>query len=319
MLIVRDLAHLPPHAQGMALAIGNFDGLHRGHRAVLSAMQASAAEQKIQSAVLTFTPHPRRFFAPDAPPLALEPFHVRMRRLRALGVDHMYLTRFTPELSQMTAEAFVTEILVARLRVRHVTTGENFVFGRGRSGDADFLARMAKQYEFGYHAVASQQVAGQEYASSHVRAALRAGEMAKAAEILGRPYELCGRVRHGENRGEALGYPTANIIPTGLLLPAFGVYAARYCVSEPLMPETTPQTWQPAVAYLGTRPTYGGERAWLEVHALDASENLYGKRLRVQLVAYVRPDATFASDAALQTQIAVDISQAKQHLEHINA
>lgn len=318
MRVFRDFSALPDNARGAAVAIGNFDGLHRGHRAVLAAMTAAANERGVPSAVLTFAPHPKQFFQPDAPSLALEPFHVRARRLRALGVEVLYLARFNAALSQMSASRFVTEVLVKQLGVRHVTTGENFVFGHRRSGDAAFLAEAAREYGFGYTAVPPQAEGSHAYASSRVREALSAGNMPEAAALLGRPYEMTGRVQHGEKRGRNLGYPTANLIPHGLLLPAFGVYAVRYAIAEPLLPES-PVAWRPGVAYLGTRPTYGGDVPWLEVHALDTPEPLYGRRLRVQLLAHLRPDATFADDAALQAQIAKDISQAKQILESPHA
>lgn len=318
MRILRDFDDLPLSARNAAVAIGNFDGLHLGHRKVLTAMQQVAGAQSLSQAVLTFSPHPRRFFTPFAPPLALEPFHVRARRLRALGVSLLYLARFNHALSQLSAHAFIEEILVKRLGVRHVTTGENFVFGHRRSGDAHFLAGAAQQYGFGYTAVAAEGGEGQIYASSRVRDFLASGALKEAITILGRPYEMMGRVRHGEKRGTELGYPTANLIPHGLLLPAFGVYAVRYTVDEPLLPERVP-FWRPGVAYLGTRPTYHGTAPWLEVHALDVPEPLYGRRLRVQLLAHLRPDATFANDAALQAQIARDVQQAKQILENYDA
>lgn len=314
MRVFRDFSHLPESARGAAVAIGNFDGLHRGHRAVLASMLSVAKERGVPSAVLTFAPHPKRFFTPDAPPLALESLHVRARRLRAMGVDLLYLARFNAALSEMSAGRFVTDVLVKQLGVRQVTTGENFVFGHRRSGDAAFLAEAGREYGFNYTAVPPQAEGSHAYASSRVREALSAGNMQEAAALLGRPYEMMGRVRHGEKRGRDLGYPTANLIPHDLLLPAFGVYAARYAVAEPLLPES-PVTWRHGVAYLGTRPTYDGDAPWLEVHALDTPEPLYGHRLRVQLLAHLRPDATFADDAALQRQIAKDVAHAKQILQ----
>lgn len=319
MRLFRDMACLPEDAQGAAVAIGNFDGLHRGHRSVLGTMQDIARAQGIPAAVLTFAPHPRQFFAPGTPPLALEPFHVRARRLRALGVDILYMARFNRALSQMSADQFIHEMLVEKLRARHVITGENFVFGHRRSGDAAFLATAAQAHGFGYQPVVPQSVEGYNYASTRVRESLAKGDMQQAALILGRPYEIMGRVRHGEKRGRALGYPTANLIPASLLLPAFGVYVVRYAVAEPLLPESSPAAWRPGVAYLGTRPTYGGDAAWLEVHALDMPEPLYGRRLRVQLLAHLRPDMVFSNEAALQAQIGFDISQAKHFLEAYNA
>jgi riboflavin kinase/FMN adenylyltransferase len=316
MRIYRDLHVLPDHARGAAVAIGNFDGLHLGHRAVLTAAQETAHARGIPSAVLTFAPHPRRFFVPQTPPMALEPFHLRLRRLQALGVDIVYIARFNAPFSQQTAEEFLAQVLVAQLGVRHVVTGANFIFGHRRGGNAALLQDTASRYGFTYHAVDAQADAQQAYASSRVRQYLSAGAMAEAAAVLGRPYEIIGRVQHGQKRGRRLGYPTANIIPlSSQLLPAFGVYAVRYAVAEPLAPESAPVQWRPGVAYLGTRPTYAGEQPWLEVHALDTPEPLYGHRLRVQLLAHLRPDMSFATDEALQAQIAVDITKAKQVLE----
>ena len=305
MRVFRDFSALPDDARGAAIAIGNFDGLHRGHRTVLAAMIATARARGIPSAVLTFTPHPKRFFNPDAPPLALEPFHVRLRRLKALGVDIVYIARFNAALAGMTAEQFSAEILQGSLGARHIVTGANFAFGKDRKGNSALLEGLAKEGMFSYEAMYLDTRELAISSSSNIRAHLAKGEM--------------GAVQHGTQRGAALGYPTANLIPRGLLLPAFGVFAARYAVAEPLLPEAAPASWKPAVAYLGTRPTYDGDAPWLEVHALDTPEPLYGRRLRVQLLAHLRPDARFASDAALQAQIVKDISQTKQVLESNHA
>lgn len=325
MRLFRQLEDLPEAALGAAIAIGNFDGLHLGHRAVIQEMLAVAKARGLPSAVLTFAPHPKRFFNPGTPDLALEPFHVRARRLAAMGVELLFVAKFNAALSQMSAQAFVHDVLVGQLGAHHVTTGANFAFGFQRQGNADFLANISKQANFTYHAVkpyvyeSLPSQPGQPYASSRVRVALQAGRLSDAAALLGRPYEMVGRVRHGEKRGHSLGYPTANLVPSGLLLPAFGVYAARYAMAEPFLPESPPSAWRPAVAYLGTRPTYGGTRPWLEVHGLDEAEPLYGRRLRVQLAEQVRGDLMFADDAELKAQIAKDITKTKQILEAWNA
>lgn len=313
MRVVRDFAFLPPELKGGALAIGNFDGLHVGHRAVLAAMRERAQTENVPPCVMTFEPHPRMFFTPDHPPYRIEPLQRKLRRLKLAGVKIVYLQRFNAALSSMTAEAFIGDILQNRLEVAHVITGEGFVFGHKRSGNSDLLRAAAAQGRFGYTSVPELRIGGEVCSSSSIRRHLAESEMRQAAALLGRAYEITGRVRHGEARGRTLGAPTANLGLHGLFLPRYGVYAVRYRVSDGSMQESG-REWQDGVANLGIRPSFGGGEPSLEVHGFDESRSLYGQRLRVQLLTFLREEKTFATPEALKEQIMRDIAQAKKEL-----
>jgi riboflavin kinase/FMN adenylyltransferase len=305
MQLIRDLNDYTP-TMPLALAIGNFDGLHLGHRAVLARMMEAAQAQGLGRALLTFEPHPRRFFAPDAPPFRLQTLHDKLADLQALGVEYVFALRFNAAFAGRTAEDFLT-LLEARMRVRAVVTGENFVFGRGRGGDAALLEQWGAAHGITIHAVPPVAVGGQVCSSTTVRAALERGEMTAAAALLGHPYAMTGRVRHGDKRGRELGYPTANILPpVGMKLPRFGIYAMRVRVDGQA---------HGAVASLGIRPMFALARPQLEVHLLDYAGDLYGKKLRVEYGRHLRDEKRFDSLAALTQQMGEDAAMARQWLQ----
>jgi riboflavin kinase/FMN adenylyltransferase len=314
--LLRDLSHLPDACRGAALAIGNFDGMHLGHRAVLGVMLDAAGRRGIPSAVMTFEPHPRRFFNPAQSPHRIEPLQMRLRRLRALGVEYIVLLRFDAALARCSAQRFIEEFLVRRLAVAQVVTGEEFCFGHERSGNAALLHDASGEYGFRYTAVPPMMAGGGVCSSSRVRAHLAAGEMPKAAALLGRPYEMAGLVTHGAGRGRELGAPTANLRPPPrLFLPRFGVYAVQYRDSEGQLPEEG-RDWKPGVANFGVRPSFGeGNAPLLEVHGLKEGRQLYGVRLRVRFAAFLREERKFESAEALRAQIAGDIKAAREALE----
>lgn len=307
MRLVRDIEHLPETLRGAALAIGNFDGLHLGHRTVLDAMQEQAKKLGVAPAVMTFEPHPRMFFTPSHEPNRIEPLHAKLRRLREAGVAIVYLLRFNAALSSMKAEDFVSGMLREKLGVSHVTTGADFVFGYRRGGGIATLKKAAEAGLFQYQAVPPLSINGEPCSSSRIRAHLAAGEMAEAASLLGRTHEITGRVRHGAARGRELGTPTANISPGAIFLPKFGVYAVRYAVAGE-------QQWREGVANLGVRPSFGGGAPGLEVHGFAEDRSLYGQRLRVKLIDFLRDERTFDSPEALKKQIILDITAAKEVL-----
>lgn len=309
MRLVRDIRHLPPELKGAALAIGNFDGLHLGHRAVLGAMLEAASSRGVKPAVMTFEPHPRMFFAREHPPYRVEPLHRKLRRLRLAGVEIVYLQRFNAGLASMSADGFVSGILGEKLGVAHVVTGEGFVFGHRRGGTSATLRKAG----FGYTAVPEVHVGGEICSSSTIRSHLETGDMAAAAVLLGRAYEITGRVRHGQARGRTLGAPTANLGLHELFLPRYGVYAVRYRVSAGLMGEEG-RDWKEGVANLGVRPSFGGTEPSLEVHGFEESRDLYGCRLRVQLLEFLREERKFETPEALKVQIGQDIVHAKEAL-----
>lgn len=308
MRIVRHIENMPTELQGAAVAIGNFDGLHLGHKAVLNLMKARAEALKVKKAVLTFEPHPRKFFDKDKAPGRLVRISDKFRALREAGVEIVYVLRFDRKLAELPAEQFIHQVLAQALDIKDVTTGENFAFGKGKLGNVGLLKAGAEfSGKYSANAVAGFQVDKQPVSSSRVRALLAEGKVEKAAELLGRPYALNGRVIRGDARARTLGYPTANIVlPPYMALPAFGVYVveARIAGQGEAMY---------GVANIGVKPTFGGTaRPVLEVHLLDRSVPLYGKMLEVTLLTRLRPEKKFENVAQLAAQIARDAVAVRQ-------
>ncbi|NBC31259.1 MAG: bifunctional riboflavin kinase/FAD synthetase [Alphaproteobacteria bacterium] len=312
MQIFRHHYELPPAARGSVVAIGNFDGVHRGHRIVLDEARAIAGPLGARLAVMSFEPHPRSFFRPDDPPFRLSPFRIRARLLDELGVDLHFVLPFDEAFSKQPAEDFITEVLVKGLGVQHVVVGYDFCFGRKRAGNADMLLAFGRQHDFGVTAVAKATApSGLIFSSSTIRDHLRAGRPRDAAALLGRDWEIEGRVEAGDRRGRTLGYPTANIELGEYLRPAFGVYAVRAAIDT----GHGPLAWHDGVANIGIRPMYESPRPLLEVFLFDFSGDLYGKYLRVALVEYLRGEARFDTVEALIAQMDRDCSDARAALE----
>jgi len=316
MRLLRDWRNVPPEYKGGVIALGNFDGLHRGHLAVIRAMQSEAARRGARSAVMSFEPHPRRFFQPGRGPIRLFPFHYKARLLRHYGVELLAALRFTRAFSQLTAQQFIDEVLIKGLSVSHVVTGQDFIFGHQRQGNSELLETISRETgAFGFTRIAP--VGGREliFSSTLVRTYVQSGEMEKAAEILGRPYEMTGRVVQGDQRGRTIGFPTANMIPGPILLPRFGVYAVRASLApEPFQLEEE-TNWIDGVANLGLRPTFVDTQPLLEVHLFDTEKELYGKRLRVEYVAHLRDEKKFEGVDALREQITRDSQKARAVLK----
>jgi riboflavin kinase/FMN adenylyltransferase len=318
MRVFRHYEGLPPASQGSVIAIGNFDGVHRGHQAVIGDAVRRARANSHPSAVLTFEPHPRRFFRPDTPPFLLTRLRTKARVLAALGVDNLFVLRFNAALAAFSAEDFIDRILVEGLRASQVVVGYDFVFGKARRGNPDLLrdrlaargiAAMVMPPVAAPHAEPDGDSEGLIYSSTGVRDALRAGDPRAAARLLGRPFEIEGRVRRGDARGRLLGFPTANIWLGDYLRPALGVYAVKVRVDEVSAPANLT-----GVANLGLRPTFGGAEPRLEVHLFDFHGDLYGRRLAVELVDFLRPERKFEGIEALKAQIAADATAAKAAL-----
>jgi riboflavin kinase / FMN adenylyltransferase len=315
MIIQRDYGIVSQSLCHAVMAIGNFDSVHIGHRAVLEQAKALAVQQGVPCVAMTFHPHPRCYFAPDAAPRAIEPLTVRIRRLRALGIDGLLMLRFNAALADMDAETFIHKIVVDKMQVSHVVVGEDFRFGAGRGGDIHFLQEQAVQHRFGFTYVPPMMLDDSPISSTRIRALLTEGNMAKAARLLGRPYQIIGRVVHGEKRGREMKTPTANLRVEGLHMPRFGVYAVMFAVLEGTDCETYPPQWQQGVANLGIRPTFGeGNVPLLEVHGFTSLPPCYGKTLRVRLMKHLRDECTFDSQASLMAQITQDIAAAKSAL-----
>jgi len=310
MRLFRHHTEIPVEARNAVVALGNFDGVHRGHQAVIGAAQARAREIGTTSAVLTFEPHPREFFKPDQPSFRLTPLRIKVRQLEAIGVDNLFVLPFGPRLAQMSAEAFVIEVLIEGLEAQHVVVGYDFVFGRERRGDAALLADLGRMHGLGVTSVAAAATGeGEVFSSTKVRDHLKSGRPMAATALLGRPWEIEGRVEHGDERGRQLGFPTANMAISDYLEPMLGVYAIKAGID---MGAAT--RWVDGVANLGRRPTVGGTRVQLEAHLFDLSADLYGRHLRVAFVDFLRPEKKFSGLPELKAQIAEDSRRAREIL-----
>jgi riboflavin kinase/FMN adenylyltransferase len=290
-----------------AIAIGNFDGLHRGHLAVITAMMEAAVAKGLTPTVLSFAPHPRRYFDPKHPPFYLDRLRDKLQNLKELGVERVILLRFNARLAALSAEDFVQQLLVEKFAGRHVVTGTNFAFGKGRAGDAATLTQLLKAHDASHEALPPVLWEGQICSSTAVRRALAEGDMATARGLLGHDYILSARVQHGDKRGRTLGFPTANLhFPADLLLPRYGVYAVLAAVGGEVYR---------GVASLGIRPMYRVSAPLMEVHILGAAPDLYGQTMRVAPIAYLRPEMKFPSPDSLVVQMAKDCAQARAQLE----
>lgn len=294
---------LPEAARGSTVAMGNFDGVHRGHRAVIDAARAAA---DAPLGVITFEPHPREYFAPDAPPFRLMNAESRANRLRRIGVDHLYELPFADELAGLTPEAFAREVLADGLGVAHVTVGQDFRFGKGRAGDAATLADLGRTLGFGVTVAPLIGEDGEEFSSTAIRQALSDGRPDDAERMLGHWHRIEGEVLHGEKRGRTLGYPTANMSLEGLHLPRLGVYA----VMVDVLGGPHRGRW-PGVASLGVRPMFGQNQPNLETYLFDFEGDLYGEHLSVALVDYLRPEMKFDGLDALIAQMDRDAAAAR--------
>ena len=313
MRLFRHFSPFPDDARGAVMALGNFDGVHRGHQAVIFRSAAVARAERRPHGVVTFEPHPRSLFRPEDPPFRLTPLRVKAHQLEALGVKLMVSLHFDTGFAERSAENFVTEVLHQGLGVGHVVTGYDFVFGKSRAGDAGLLQRMGGELGFGVTIVppvASE--AGAVFSATRIRELLVAGQPKEAAALLGRPWEIDGRVEHGDARGRTIGFPTANIALGDYLRPAAGVYAVRAGIERGSSIE-----WHDAIANLGTRPTVNGTDLRLEVHLLDFAGDLYGLHLRVALIDWIRAERKFSGLDELKAQIARDAATARaMHLTH---
>ena len=303
MQIHRDWTGLPATARGATVAMGNFDGVHRGHQAVIEAAR-SAAEAPL--GVITFEPHPREYFAPDAPSFRLMNADSRASRLARLGVEHLYELPFGPVMAGLTPEAFAREVLVDGLGVAHIAVGQDFRFGKDRAGDAAMLADLGARFGFGVTVAALMGEGDQDFSSTAIRAALTEGDPRAAERMLGHWHRIEGEVMHGDKRGRELGWPTANMSVEGLHLPRLGVYAVLVDILTGQHRGSLS-----GVASLGVRPMFGRNQPNLEVHLFDFDQPIYGEHLSVALVEFLRDEENFASLDALIDQIARDAAEAR--------
>jgi riboflavin kinase/FMN adenylyltransferase len=308
MRLFRHTTDLSSDARGAVVALGNFDGVHLGHREVVARAGAIARDQGRSLGVVTFEPHPRSLFRPDDPPFRLTPLRPKAHALEALGVDLLYVLHFDQALSRKSAADFVSQILVGDLGIAHAVAGWDFVFGHKRGGDMKLLRDEGARHGFGVEEVHPIQGGGAVVSSTRVRELLQAGDARGAAALLGRPWEVDGHVLHGDARGRELGWPTANLELGEYLRPGYGIYAIRAAIDEPQ------PVWRDGVANLGVRPMWRTEQPLVEAHLFDFSGDLYGRVLRVQLVERLREEAKFNDIETLKAQIAQDAVNARSAL-----
>lgn len=292
------------------LTIGNFDGVHRGHRALLAELTAKARALALPATVLTFEPHPREFFAPETAPARLSSLREKLELLADCGVERVHVCRFDQKLAALTAAQFIERILVQGLSLRYLVIGDDFRFGQGRGGDFALLQQAGVAHRFVVEAMPTVDLDGLRVSSSAVREALAAGDIELAESLLGRAYVIAGRIMHGNGIGRTLGFPTANIHIKHARLPLAGVFAVTVSglAASPL----------PGAASLGVRPTLGdGLKPVLEVHLLDFSRDIYGAHVTVNFLHKLRAEEKYDSLAALKAQIACDVASVRRYFESL--
>jgi riboflavin kinase/FMN adenylyltransferase len=304
MQIIDQYTGLDVKQTGAAIALGNFDGVHKGHLEVIGSAASVAKKFSCPLGVAVFHPHPKKFFVPSAEPSRLQSNAARAKSLSDLGSELLYRLPFDRAMSMMSDREFAAQVLRDGLKVRHVSVGENYRFGRDRMGDVASLATLGEEFGF---SVAAIKMAGNanRYSSTAVREALMAGDCKTATEMLGRMWSVQGRVEFGQQRGRTIGVPTANLSLGEYIRPRFGVYAAFAQVEgEGVL--------LPGVVNIGTRPTMDGKEERLEIHLFDFTGDLYGRLLEVSLLEFIRDEKKFDGLPALQEQIAKDIKTARQ-------
>jgi riboflavin kinase/FMN adenylyltransferase len=311
MQILRHFENIPASLTGATVVIGNFDGVHRGHQAVIGRATEIARSASTPLIAMTFEPHPRRYFLPDGDPFRLTPFRTKVSQIDALGVDAMLVVRFNRKFSQFSGEEFINRVLLVGLQAKSVVVGYDFTFGRDRGGDINMLAARAATDGFAFETV--DPVASADdviYSSTAIRNHLAAGKPGHAAALLGRPFEIAGRVAHGDKIGRTIGFRTANVLLADYLKPAFGIYAVRVGIEA-----ENEITWYDAVANLGTRPTVGGTKPVLEPHIFDFNEDIYEQRIRVAFIEYIRPEVHYDTMEEMTRQIENDCEVARRILK----
>jgi len=309
--IFRHFEDVPAGCRGAVVAIGNFDGVHRGHRALIAEAKAQAQARGAPLAVLSFEPHPQEYFRPSPESFRLTPLRTKARLLAELGVDALFALTFDGEMARRSPQDFVQNVLVAGLGIGGVVVGHDFEFGQKRAGNLATLSEMGKTEGFSVTAFDTVTASGDEKISSTlIRQLLKQAKPEEAARLLGHAWAVEARVEHGDARGREMGFPTANMHLGHCLAPAFGVYAVRVAILE----GDRVVSRHDGVANYGIRPMYQVQVPLLETHLFDFNGDLYGKYLSVELIRYIRPEAKFPSLDALIAQIATDAAKAREIL-----
>lgn len=303
MRFIRGLHNLPADGSSCVATIGNFDGVHLGHQAVIGQLAETAADMGLPTTLITFEPQPLEYFRPQQTPARLTRLREKLQALRRFSVDRVLCLPFNRKLAQMPAKDFIQAVLVDGLKVRYLVVGDDFRFGKDRHGDFAMLQQAGKQFGFQVVNMHTFAIDEQRVSSSRIRDALSAGDLAEAERLLGRPYRMSGRVAHGEKLGRQLGYPTANIHIHRKATPLQGIFVVEVfgLEGEPL----------PGVASLGTRPTLDGKKVVLEVYLFDFDQDIYGKHLQVSFLHKLRDEVKYATLEALTKQIEQDVRDAR--------
>jgi riboflavin kinase/FMN adenylyltransferase len=307
MQVIRGLHNLRAQHRGCVATIGNFDGVHLGHQSVFRHLLEKGRELGLPATVVTFEPQAREYFQPDSAPARLTRLREKLRALQDVGIQRVVILEFNKHLASMAAEEFVRELLVDGLGVSFLSVGDDFRFGRGRKGDFELLKHMGREHGFAVENMNTYLLDADRVSSTRIRQLLTQGELQDAAQCLGRPYRICGRVGHGDKRGRTIGFPTLNVNLHRIVSPLRGVYAVRVLglAEQPL----------PGVANIGNRPTVdGGTRYLLEVHLFDFQRSVYGEHIQVEFVRKLRDEKKFESFDALRQQILDDAAAARKTL-----
>ena len=307
MRVRRGIEACPDGDPGRAVAIGNFDGVHLGHQAILAVLTQRGRESRVPTAVVCFEPMPKEYFAPGSAPARLMRLRDKAERIAEAGVDELRVLRFNARLAGLDAGEFIEQVLVESLRAKHVVIGEGFRFGHGRSGDVERLRRSGRTHGFAVDAVPPRQEGGLPVSSTRVRKALAAGRHEDAKALLGRDFRISGRVVAGARLGRTLGFRTANMRLHRRVPPVAGIYAVRASGAG--------LTRHPGVASVGTRPTVGGKEWLLETHLFDYDGDLYRERLDVDFIARLRDEIRFPDLASMTAQMQEDARRARELLD----
>jgi len=306
MELIRGKRNIRPEHRNCVATIGNFDGVHLGHKAVFNALRERARSMGLPALVILFEPQPLEYFKPDLAPSRLTRLREKLEAMRSLELDRVLVLEFGPHLANMPAEEFVSHILVEQLGIRHLYVGDDFRFGHQRTGDFALLQKMGQELGFGVESMETQLFCERRISSTWIRLALAEGDLPTAEACLGRPYYLCGRVGHGDKRGRQIGFPTLNISLRRLASPLHGVFAVRvHGLGERALP---------GVANIGVRPTVGSGNFVLEVHLFDFNRQVYGAHVSVEFVQRIRDEMKFDSFLELTHQIHADAAQARKIL-----
>ena len=302
MELIRGIHNIARRHRGCVLTIGNFDGVHLGHQEVLNGLKSRANSLGLASTVMTFEPHPQELFLGQQAPARLSRLREKLRLLENYDIDRLLCVRFNQQFATLSAPEFIEQLLVNKLGVKFLVVGDDFRFGHDRTGDYNMLVKAGQQYDFEVVSTQSLKLANARISSTLIRQKLAAGEIATAQKMLGHPYTISGRVRHGDKKGRTIGFPTANIALERKVSPLHGVYAVEVVLDGGSYS---------GVANIGQRPTVNGSRMQLEIHLFDFQQDIYGKTIDTQVLHKIRDEFKFDSFEQLKQQIAKDAVEAK--------